>query len=88
MINLTLKDTVAWMLSKDWKDQLKAEYWQLRLRIYDIVPKLDTEDPEERSRVLWLNSTMMEYLKALEEKAVACGIMDYIMGNSENHLEK
>ncbi len=78
MRDLILKDTVSWMISNDWKDQLKAEYWQLRIRIYDLVPKMDTDDPEE-SEVLWLNSTMVEYLKALEEKAVSCGIMDYIM---------
>lgn len=77
MRDLILKDTVAWMISNDWKDQLKAEYWQLR--ICDLVPKMDTDDPEERSEVLWLNSTMVEYLKALEEIAVSCGIMSYIM---------
>lgn len=79
MRDLALKDTVAWMISNDWRDQLKAEYWQLRIRIRDIVPKLDTDDPEERSEVLWLNSTMVEYLKALEEEAVSCEIMDYVM---------
>lgn len=79
MRELRLKDTVSWMLSSDWRDQFKAEYWQLRIRICDIVPKMDTDDPEERSEILWLNSTMVEYLKALEERAVECGIMDYIM---------
>lgn len=79
MRDLRLKDTVPWMLSNDWKDQLKAEYWQLRIRICDLVQKLDTDDPEERSEILWRNSTMVEYLKALEERAVACGIMEYVM---------
>lgn len=79
MRELRLKDTVTWMLSSDWKDQFKAEYWQLRIRICDIIPKMDTDDPEERSDILWCNSTMVEYLKALEERAVSCGIIDYIM---------
>lgn len=79
MRELRLKDTVPWMLSNDWKDQLKAEYWQLRIRISDLVPKMDTDDPEEKSYILGLNSTMVEYLKALEERAVECGIMDFIM---------
>jgi hypothetical protein len=79
MRDLVLKDTVSWMISNDWKDQLKAEYWLLKIRIYDLAHKMDTDDPEERSEVLWLNSTMVEYLKALEENAVSCGIIDYIM---------
>lgn len=79
MRELRLKDTVTWMLSSDWKDQLKAEYWQLRIRISDLITNMDTDDPEERSEILWLNSTMVEYLKALEERVVACGIMNYVM---------
>lgn len=27
------KDTVEWMLSDDWKVRLKAEYWQLVIRL-------------------------------------------------------
>ena len=79
MGEIRLKDTVSWMLSSDWKDQLKAEYWQLRIRISNLVPKMDTDDPEERSEILWRNSTMVEYLRALEEESVSCGIIDYIM---------
>ena len=79
MGEIRLKDTVSWMLSSDWKDQLKAEYWQLRIRISNLVPKMDTDDPEERSEILWRNSTMVEYLRALEEEVESCGIVDYIM---------
>lgn len=79
MGEIRLKDTVPWMLSTDWKDQFKAEYWQLRIRISNLVPKMDIDDPEERTEILWRNSTMVEYLKALEERAVSCGITDYIM---------
>lgn len=29
---MELKDTVELMLSNDWKDRLKAEYWQTKIR--------------------------------------------------------
>ena len=88
MRELRLKDTVTWMLSSDWKDRFKAEYWQLRIRISELVPKMDTDDPEERSEILWSNSTMVEYLKALEERAIACGIMNFIMDLSNLNEDK
>lgn len=31
-----LKDTAEWMLSDDYKLRLKAEYWQLVIRMYQL----------------------------------------------------
>lgn len=36
---MELKDTVDLMLSDDWKDRLKAEYWQTKIR-YEKLHKL------------------------------------------------
>ena len=33
---ITLADTVDWMLSEDHKKQLKAEYWQIDMRIESL----------------------------------------------------
>lgn len=37
-----LKDTVALMLSKDYKDKFKAEYYQLSRRYIDLCKELQT----------------------------------------------
>lgn len=68
---ITLSDTVQMMNSTDWKERLKAEYWQLKIR-YDKL--LDTG--------IWNNSTqcpltlmqrqamyMQSYLEVLEKRA-------------------
>ena len=36
---MELKDTVEMMLSNDYKERFKAEYWQLRIR-YDKLQKM------------------------------------------------
>ena len=30
---MTLEETIPLMLSNDWRDRLKAEYWQTRIRL-------------------------------------------------------
>lgn len=73
---ITLSDTVQMMNSTDWKERLKAEYWQLKIR-YDKL--LDTG--------IWNNSTqcpltlmqrqamyMQSYLEVLEKRAEIEGV--------------
>ena len=74
--SITLSDTVQMMNSTDWKERLKAEYWQLKIR-YDKL--LDTG--------IWNNSTqcpltlmqrqamyMQSYLEVLEKRAEVEGV--------------
>lgn len=73
---ITLSDTVQMMNSTDWKERLKAEYWQLKIR-YDKL--LDTG--------IWNNATqcpltlmqrqamyMQSYLEVLEKRAEVEGV--------------
>ena len=39
MNNMELKDTIEMMLSDDYKERFKAEYWQLKIR-YDKLRKM------------------------------------------------
>ncbi len=38
---MELKDTVDLMLSDDWKDRLKAEYWQTKIRYDKLVGMIE-----------------------------------------------
>lgn len=38
---MTLKDTIPLMLSDDWKDRLKAEYWQAKIRLDKLFTFID-----------------------------------------------
>ncbi len=38
---MELKDTVELMLSNDWKDRLKAEYWQTKIRYNKLVGMIE-----------------------------------------------
>lgn len=73
---ITLSDTIQMMNSTDWKERLKAEYWQLKIR-YDKL--LDTG--------IWNNATqcpltlmqrqamyMQSYLEVLEKRAEVEGV--------------
>lgn len=74
--SITLSDTVQMMNSTDWKERLKAKYWQLKIR-YDKL--LDTG--------IWNNATqcpltlmqrqamyMQSYLEVLEKRAEVEGV--------------
>lgn len=73
---ITLSDTVQMMNSTDWKERLKAEYWQLKIR-YDKLLDIG----------IWNNSTqcpltlmqrqamyMQSYLEVLEKRAEVEGV--------------
>ena len=44
MINMELKDTVDMMLSSDYKERFKAEYYQLKIRYYKLKNMYDNWD--------------------------------------------
>lgn len=77
-----LEETVGLMLSEDYKDRLKAEYWQLKLRYNDLHEFLikyeagmEIISPPEKSKLMQLQARVMEkYLKLLEERAVLEGM--------------
>lgn len=72
---MELKDTVKLMLSDDYKDRFRAEYYQLKIRrdkLQAMVEKyhyLDFE-PNTDYRTLWVQLTdMNSYLEQLLKRA-------------------
>ena len=76
---ITLADTVDWMLSEDYKKRLKAEYWQIDMRIeslYRIIHGYNWQGkplPEGCSidLLLWQIDAMERYEKVLARRARA-----------------
>ena len=75
---MNMKDTVALMLSDDYKERFKAEYWQLRNRYNKLVDMLDRMDDGTlkftptcpRSTYYLQINSMKDYLAILEARAV------------------
>lgn len=82
---MELADTVKLMGSCDWKCRLKAEYWQLKIRI-DKLEKAILNDsiPHECESVLHsqLNG-MRSYMSALEHRIKLYDIEKYIQDISD-----
>lgn len=79
---MELKDTVQQMLSEDYKDRFKAEYYQTKIRYDKLVDMLDRWDkwqllfsPTCPRELLWRQVTVMEdYMDLLIERSIAEGI--------------
>ena len=79
---MKLKDTVALMLSDDYKDRFKAEYYQLKIRrdrLYDMIARVDTgtlehDLPCSISIYAEQCAAMERYLRVLELRAEIEGI--------------
>lgn len=70
---LNLKDTIPLMVSEDYRDRLKAEYFQLVLRIKKLEIRLE----EVSDELLGAQLTIMEaYRKILKERLSKEGIKD------------
>lgn len=72
---MELKDTVNLMLSDDYKDRFRAEYYQAKIRrdklhaLLETYPILDFEPDTDYHR-LWLQLTTMDsYLEQLLKRA-------------------
>lgn len=83
MDDITLKGTVELMLSDDYKERFKAEYFQLKLRhekLEDVVANYEDVDtlgfePSCPYYILWKQlEAMGEYLEILEARAQIEGI--------------
>lgn len=73
MAILNLKDTIPLMVSEDYRDRLKAEYFQLVLRIKKLEIRLEEVDDE----LLAAQLTIMEaYRKILKERLTKEGIQN------------
>ena len=77
-----LKDTVDLMLSDDYKDRFKAEYYQLRTRSIKLAVlltghargKLGFELKCPVGKLIWQLNCMCDYLEVLKERAEIEGI--------------
>lgn len=74
---MTYQDTATMMLSDDYKERFKAEYWQLKIRyekLYIMVTRwdkghLDFEPDCPRSIYNLQMDAMKQYLAVLEARA-------------------
>lgn len=79
---MELKDTIQQMLSEDYKDRFKAEYYQVKIRYDKLVDMLDRWDkgqllfsPTCPRELLWRQVTVMEdYMDLLIERSIVEGI--------------
>lgn len=78
---IELKDTVEMMLSDDWKERFKAEYWQLCIRIRKLketLEKFRRDEIEltdnEYHDMEYQEYDMLRYLHGLEKRASGLGI--------------
>lgn len=80
---MELKDTIDGMLSDDWKDRLKAEYNQLRIRtakLSQYINKLKQEEIQEHYNGELFQCTiqylsMKDYLNAIENRMKSLDII-------------
>lgn len=72
---MELKDTVEMMLSSDYKERFKAEYWQLKIRhnklqkMVDNWDKLDFTPTCSYSTYMYQLIAMEDYMKLLINRA-------------------
>lgn len=78
-IRYTLEDTIEWMKSDDYKVRLKAEYWQLVIRMEKarnavanfIKPELNATAANRAEMLSKQFEIMKEYKKILEKRALS-----------------
>ena len=76
---MELKDTIQQMLSEDYRDRFKAEYYQVKIRYDKLIDMLDRWDkgqllfsPTCPRELLWRQVTVMEdYMDLLIERSIA-----------------
>lgn len=79
---MKLEDTARLMLSDDYEDRLRAEYWQVHLRRVRLTvclcgiegkdkPRLDFRDDGNRKLLIDQQNAMIAYEKLLKERAEA-----------------
>jgi hypothetical protein len=72
-IKFTLEDTIEWMKSDDYKIRLKAEYWQIVIRLEKlrraIVERFFEDDYIQELKPQF--DIMRKYKHILEQRAIA-----------------
>lgn len=76
--DIELKDTIVSMVSKDYKERFKAEYWQLNIRIDKLSKMLDKYEngqlefkPTTPIPLLFFQlGYMISYKNILEQRAI------------------
>lgn len=75
---MELKDTIDMMMSSDYKERFKAEYYQLKIRITKLQKMLDDYDNDTLgykpncsiNRLKYQLLIMHDYLKVLQARAL------------------
>lgn len=88
---MELSDTVEFMISKDWKERLKAEYWQTRIRAEGLSEFLSSKEYIEQSDTdetgLLLLATQLDimnsYLTVLYSRIVSLDLKQYVFDTSD-----
>jgi len=82
---MELADTVKLMGSLDWKDRLKAEYWQLKLRTSKLNMSINNNDiPQCTKDILYEQLIAMDaYISVLEKRIKLYNLTDYINDTSD-----
>lgn len=76
--NIDFKDTIKPMLSDNYKERFKAEYWQFRIRIEKLTKMLDKYENNQldfklKSPPCFLYgqlTNMINYKQSLEQRAI------------------
>lgn len=87
---MQLSDTIEFMISKDWKERLKAEYWQTMIRTSNLESYINScgviDSPEVGVDLLLLTvqrDIMYSYLTSLYNRIIALGLKEYVDDTSD-----
>lgn len=82
---MELADTVKLMGSTDWKGRLKAEYWQLKLRISKLENALLTGKVPSSCKSVFEEQldSMCSYMSAIKKRITLYNLDDYISDTSD-----
>lgn len=87
---MLLSDTVEYMVSKDWKERLKAEYWQTSIRLDNLNAYIESDEimdnPDGGMDLILLTTQrdiMYAYLTSIYNRAIVLGIDDYLNETSD-----
>lgn len=87
---MILSDTIEYMISKDWKERLKAEYWQTSIRLDNLNAYIESDEimssPDGGMDLILLTTQrdiMYAYLTSLYNRAIVLGLDEYITDTSD-----
>lgn len=82
---MELADTVKLMGALDWKDRLKAEYWQLKLRIERLEKVVWKDEAPQacKSALQEQLNAMHVYMNAIEKRIKLYNLTNYMNDTSD-----